>query len=84
MDRLGVVGEVMHDPHMHERGMLEWIEHDEIGRIVVPTSPSRFHGADRVATTPSPKLGQHNAEIYGDWLGLSPAEIADLKQSGVI
>ena len=32
------VSEVMHDPHMHERGMLEWIEHDEIGRIVVPTT----------------------------------------------
>jgi hypothetical protein len=42
---------------MHERGMLEWIEHDQIGRIFVPTSPLRFHGADRVATTPSPKLG---------------------------
>jgi len=78
------VGEVMHDPHMHERGMLEWIEHDEIGRIVVPTSPLRLHGADKVATTPSPKLGQHNADIYGGWLGLSPTEIADLRQSGVI
>jgi len=78
------VGEVMHDPHMHERGMLEWIEHDEIGHIVVPTSPLRFHGADTVATTPSPKLGQHNAEIYGGWLGLSPEQISDLRQSGVI
>jgi crotonobetainyl-CoA:carnitine CoA-transferase CaiB-like acyl-CoA transferase len=78
------VGEVMRDPHMHERGMLEWIEHDEIGRIVVPTSPLRFHGADTVATAPSPKLGQHNAEVYGRWLGLSPGEIADLAQSGVI
>jgi CoA:oxalate CoA-transferase len=78
------VGEVMHDPHMHERGMLEWIEHDEIGRIVVPTSPLRFHGADTVATAPSPKLGQHNAEVYGRWLGLSPGEVADLAQSGVI
>ena len=77
------VGGVMHDRHMHERGMLEWIEHDEIGRIVVPTSPLRFHGADRVATTPSPKLGQHNADIYGGWLGLSPGEIADLRQSSV-
>src|SRR5438045_1354961 len=28
------VGEVMHDPHMHERGMLEEIEHDEIGRVI--------------------------------------------------
>jgi crotonobetainyl-CoA:carnitine CoA-transferase CaiB-like acyl-CoA transferase len=78
------VGEVMHDPHMHQRGMLEWIEHDEIGRIVVPTSPLRFHGADMVAATPSPKLGQHNTEIYGDWLGLLPEEIADLAHDGVI
>jgi CoA:oxalate CoA-transferase len=78
------VGEVMHDPHMHERGMLEWIDHDEIGRIVVPTSPLRFHGVDKVATIPSPKLGQHNGEIYGGWLGLSQDEIAELRQSGVI
>jgi CoA:oxalate CoA-transferase len=36
------LNEVMHDPHMHERGMLEWIDHDEIGDIVVPTSPCVF------------------------------------------
>ena len=78
------VNEVMHDAHMHERGMLEWIDHDEIGHIVVPTSPLRFHGTDKVATAPSPKLGQHNDDIYGGWLGLSPSEIADLKQSRVI
>ena len=64
--------------------MLEWIDHDEIGHMVVPTSPLRFHGADKVATTPSPKLGQHNAEVYSSWLGLSPGEIADLAQSGDI
>ena len=78
------VDEVMNDAHMHERGMLEWIEHDEIGRLVVPNSPLRFHGADKVATTPSPKLGQHNTEIYGGWLGLSDEEIAELEQAGVI
>jgi crotonobetainyl-CoA:carnitine CoA-transferase CaiB-like acyl-CoA transferase len=78
------VDEVMGDRHMHERGMLEWIEHDEIGRIVVPTTPLRIHGADPVNTVPSPKLGQHNGEIYGDWLGLSAAEIAALEQDGVI
>jgi crotonobetainyl-CoA:carnitine CoA-transferase CaiB-like acyl-CoA transferase len=59
-------------------------EHDEIGRIVVPTTPLRIHGADPVETLPSPKLGQHNREIYGDWLGLSPAEIAALEQDRVI
>ena len=78
------VDEVMHDPHMHGRGFLEEIEHDEIGRLVVPNSPLRFHGTDPVKTAPSPKLGQHNDEIYGAWLGLSAAEIAQLREDGVI
>jgi CoA:oxalate CoA-transferase len=78
------VDEVMHDAHMHERGFLDDIEHDEIGAITVPTSPLRFHGADRCKTTPSPKLGQHNDEIYGEWLGLPAAEIAALRAEGVI
>jgi len=76
--------EVMNDPHMHERGMLEHIEHPELGDIVVPTSPLRFHGADTIETTPSPKLGQHNDEVYGSWLGLSAEEIAALRAEGVI
>jgi crotonobetainyl-CoA:carnitine CoA-transferase CaiB-like acyl-CoA transferase len=78
------VDEVMHDRHMHERGFLDDIVHDEIGPLTVPTSPLRFHGADRRETSPSPKLGQHNEEIYGGWLGLSAGEIADLKVGGVI
>ena len=75
---------VMNDPHMHERGMLERIDHPELGEIVVPTTPLRLHGTDKVETLPSPTIGQHNDEIYGGWLGLSAAEIAKLKESGVI
>ncbi|MEK7876470.1 MAG: CoA transferase [Pseudomonadota bacterium] len=78
------VAEVMNDCHMHERGALEWIDHPELGRIVVPTTPQRLHGASKVPTVPSPRLGEHNAEIYGGWLGLSLAEIAELKHGGVI
>ena len=76
--------EVAHDPHMHERGMLEWIDHPDYGRIVVPTSPLRLHGADKVETVPSPAVGAHNAEVYGDWLGLGADDIAQLRSDGVI
>ena len=76
--------EVMEDRHMHERGMLEEIDHPDLGRITVPTSPLRYHGADKVTTTPSPKVGQHNAEVYGTWLGLSAGEIEQLKAKNVI
>jgi crotonobetainyl-CoA:carnitine CoA-transferase CaiB-like acyl-CoA transferase len=76
--------EVMNDRHMHERGMLECVDHPELGEIVVPSTPLRLHGTDRVATRPSPTIGQHNAEIYGDWLGLSAAEIQELRETGAI
>jgi len=76
--------EVMHDKHMHERGMLVDIEHPELGPITVPTSPLRLHGLATAPAGPSPRVGQHNAEIYGGWLGLSAAEIAGLKDEGVI
>jgi len=76
--------EIMHDPHMHERGMLEEIDHPELGRITVPTTPLRLHGLAKAPAGPSPRVGQHNAEIYGSWLGLSADEIAGLKDKGVI
>jgi crotonobetainyl-CoA:carnitine CoA-transferase CaiB-like acyl-CoA transferase len=76
--------EIMADPHMHERGMLEEIDHPELGRITVPNSPLRLHGMDKVALRPSASPGQYNAEVLGGWLGLSAAEIDDLKQAGAI
>ena len=73
--------EVMNDPHMHERGMLQRIDHPSLGPIVVPNSPLRLHGSERVEPVPSPSLGQHNADVYGGWLGL---DVAALKQAGAI
>lgn len=78
------LAEVMHDPHMHQRGMLERIDHPDLGEIVVPTSPLRFHGAEKVETVPSPRIGQHNGDVYGEWLGLSAEEIEALRRDGVI
>jgi crotonobetainyl-CoA:carnitine CoA-transferase CaiB-like acyl-CoA transferase len=78
------VSEVMHDPHMHGRGMLEWVDHPDLGRVVLPTTPIRLHGTDIAPTRPSPRVGQDNAEVYCDWLGLSQDELAALRQDGVI
>ena len=38
--------EVINDAGMHERGMLHWVEHPEVGRVCLPSSPlpKRVHG----------------------------------------
>ncbi len=76
--------EVVNDAGMHERGMLQWIDHPTMGRIVIPNSPLRFHGTPQMMGGPHPSLGEHNVEVYGEMLGLSEAEVAGLKSEGVI
>lgn len=76
--------EVVNDPHLHARGALQWQEHPELGRIPVQSSPLRFAGTEQMPITPSRKLGADNNAIYGDWLGLSAQDIAELTSEGVI
>jgi crotonobetainyl-CoA:carnitine CoA-transferase CaiB-like acyl-CoA transferase len=78
------LGEVVEDRHLHERGAIQYIDHPELGPIVVPHSPMRYRGSDLAELRPSPRLGEHNADIYGEWLGLSADEVAALGADGVL
>ena len=76
--------EVINDPHLHERGMLQWIDHPQMGRIALQNSPLRFHGSPLMPLVPSGELGVDNDDVYGGWLGLSADDIAALRQERVI
>lgn len=77
------IAEVVTDPHLLARGMLNPVDHPEFGPITVPHSPLRV-GDFHAELTPSPRLGEHNQAVYGDWLGLSADTIRDLAQREVI
>ncbi len=76
--------EVMSSPHLHARGALQWLDHSSLGRIALPASPLRLHGAAELPVAENPKLGEHNREVYGEWLGLGADEIKALAREGVI
>lgn len=76
--------EVVNDAHMHSRKALEWVEHPIYGRVCLPNSPLRFDGVEPMAIRPSGELGRDNQEVFGDWLGLSVDEIAQLQHDEVI
>lgn len=74
--------EVVHDRHMHERGMLNYVTHPKLGEVVLPNSPLRFHQSPPLALRPNPDLGEHNEAVLSELLGLSPAAIDTLRQQG--
>ena len=76
--------EVMHDENMHARGSLQWIDHPELGRVVLPHSPLVYEGTARRPLEPSLPLGASNDAVFGGWLGHSDEELAAYRAEGVI
>jgi len=52
-------------------------------RLDLPTAPYRFSKTPWQLRRVPPACGQDNAEVYGS-LGLSPDDLANLRQAGVI
>jgi CoA:oxalate CoA-transferase len=76
--------EVVADPHLHERGMLQEIDDPDSGPMTIPHSPLRFEGLERLPLQPSPRLGEHNQAVFCDWLGLSEEELATLVEEEAV
>jgi crotonobetainyl-CoA:carnitine CoA-transferase CaiB-like acyl-CoA transferase len=53
-----------------------------IRRVV--QAPYKFSAADSGVRGPATHRGEHNAEVLADWLGMTPGEVADLTESGVL
>ena len=76
--------EVLADPHFRARGMIHDTEVPGVGELPLIHTPLHFAGEERVPIRVAPGLGEHNDEIYGDWLGHSAEELAELRADGVI
>ncbi len=76
--------ELAEDPHLNQRGFFVEKEHPEVGVRQHVGIPWRMSETPCEVTRAAPVLGQDNDYVYGELLGLSSAEIADLKAREVI
>jgi crotonobetainyl-CoA:carnitine CoA-transferase CaiB-like acyl-CoA transferase len=70
------------DPQVRHRGLVQYASDAELGEVPHIRTPVRIGEGVRVRSV-APKLGQHNAEIFGR-LGVSQAERKELRLKGVL
>ena len=77
------IDEVVADPHLREREMFVPVR---VGAATVEVfgSPIKLSGSPVRCRGETPSLGQHNHEVYVDWLGIPVERFAALKAQGVI
>ena len=58
--------------------------HPIAGDVTLTNNALKFTNNPADPVKPAPTLGQDNDEVYGDFLGMDAAKIAELKEKGVI
>ena len=71
------------DPHVQARQIVTDLPDAEMGTVPMHAVVPRLSGTPGEIRNPAPTLGEHNDAILGS-LGLSPADIADLRKRKVI
>jgi crotonobetainyl-CoA:carnitine CoA-transferase CaiB-like acyl-CoA transferase len=70
------------DPQVRHRGLVQYASDPDLGEVPHIRTPIKIGEGVRVRTV-APKLGEHNAEIFGR-LGVTEAELGRLRASGVL
>ena len=85
-------GDMVACPHLEARDFYHELDHPVAGTAAYPgMAAALLHSTGsgqaprpQQAPSPAPLLGQHNAEIYVDELGMDATELAALRYAGVI
>jgi crotonobetainyl-CoA:carnitine CoA-transferase CaiB-like acyl-CoA transferase len=86
----GVVGpvynveQIVSDPHYQAREDILELADPELGPTRMLGVVPKFSNTPGAVEHAGPRLGQHNAPVYGEWLGYTPRQLEDLASRNII
>ncbi|MBP7475538.1 MAG: CoA transferase [Pyrinomonadaceae bacterium] len=78
------IADIIEDEQYNARGMFETVELAPGDTVKIPTMLPKLTETPGGTDWPGPKLGEHNEEIYREFLGMSEAEYEDLIAKEII
>lgn len=77
--------DILADEQYEALGSIARVPHPELGEVRIPNVMYRMSGTPGEIRWPAPAgKGYHNDEVYREWLQLTPEELADLKDEGIV
>ncbi|MFD5655858.1 CaiB/BaiF CoA transferase family protein [Streptomyces hirsutus] len=78
------ISDISKDQHYRDRGTIMDVEDEEFGQVsTIAPLPHLSETPGRIRTL-GPRLGEHTESVLLDELGLSPQDVAGLKERGVV
>ena len=79
------IKELAVDPHFNDhRQMFPYMDQPGVGKFRVTAMPIKFSDTKTHIYRHAPALGEHNEEVYGEYLGFDADKLAELKEKGII
>lgn len=75
---------VARDAHLAARDYFVPAPHHELGSLRMPGPPYRHSATPWALRRPAPRLGEHNEALFCGELGMTPAELDNLRRQGVV
>jgi formyl-CoA transferase len=75
--------ELINDPFLRKRGMFPTVQHPVRGEFTMPGWPVKMSDSE-VPVATAPLLGQHNEEVYAEWLGYPAERVTELRERQAI
>ncbi len=76
--------EMLSDPHVKARNLINDVEHPVMGKKVVLNPSWKLSETPATVKRASPLLGEHNDEVFGGLLGMSEGDIKKLEDEKII
>jgi len=81
---INYLDDVVEDPHIRSREMVFDLEDDQLGMVPQVGPPWKLTETRAKSHKAPPRIGEHDGEVYGEWLDMQPGDLEELRKSKII